>query len=78
MIRAALVLILRSYQAILSPLMPAACRFHPTCSAYAVEAVTRHGVLRGGWLALGRILRCRPGSPGGEDPVPARRDAQGP
>lgn len=70
MIRAALVLLLRIYQAVLSPLLPAACRFDPTCSAYAVEAVTRHGALRGCWLTLKRLLRCRPGCPGGYDPVP--------
>jgi hypothetical protein len=70
MIRALVVLVLRSYQAVLSPLMPAACRFRPTCSAYAVQAVAKHGVVRGGWLALKRVLRCRPGYPGGDDPVP--------
>ncbi len=70
MIRAALVLLLRIYQAILSPLMPASCRFQPTCSTYAVEAVQRHGPLRGLWLTAKRLWRCRPGGFGGEDPVP--------
>jgi hypothetical protein len=70
MIRWGLVFLLRTYQAIVSPLLPAACRFHPTCSAYAVEAVRTHGPLRGSWLALRRLSRCRPGWPGGEDPVP--------
>ncbi len=70
MIRGALVFLLRIYQAILSPLLPAACRFDPTCSAYAVQAVQRHGAVRGSWLALRRLLRCRPGCPGGHDPVP--------
>lgn len=70
MIRAGLVLLLRIYQAILSPLLPAACRFQPSCSAYAVEAVQRHGPFRGLWLAAKRLLRCRPGCVGGEDPVP--------
>ncbi|MDA1195864.1 MAG: membrane protein insertion efficiency factor YidD [Planctomycetota bacterium] len=70
MIRALLVLLLRIYQAVLSPLLPAACRFEPTCSAYAVEAVTRHGAWRGVWLTCGRLLRCRPGGGGGSDPVP--------
>ncbi len=70
MIRAGLVLLLRIYQAILSPLMPAACRFEPTCSAYAVEAVQRHGPIRGLWLAARRLSRCRPGGGGGDDPVP--------
>jgi hypothetical protein len=69
-IRALLILLLRLYQGILSPLLPAACRFEPTCSAYAVEAVRRHGAWRGSWLALRRLLRCRPGQPGGWDPVP--------
>ncbi|MDJ0520451.1 MAG: membrane protein insertion efficiency factor YidD [Planctomycetota bacterium] len=70
MIRAGLVLLLRIYQAILSPLMPAACRFEPTCSAYAVEAVQRHGPIKGLWLAVQRLGRCRPGGGGGHDPVP--------
>lgn len=70
MIRGFLVLLLRIYQAILSPLLPAACRFEPTCSAYAVEAIQRHGALRGMWLAGKRLLRCRPGGGGGADPVP--------
>ena len=70
MIRAVLVFLVRIYQAILSPLLPASCRFQPTCSQYAVEALTRHGAIRGSWLSLKRILRCRPGGPAGEDPVP--------
>jgi len=66
----ALILLLRTYQAILSPLLPAACRFEPTCSAYAITALQRHGVWHGSWLALARLLRCRPGGGGGADPVP--------
>ena len=58
------------YRAVLSPLMGGACRFTPSCSAYAVEALRRHGGVRGFRLAVARILRCRPGVPGGEDPVP--------
>ena len=65
-----LLLALRAYQACLSPLMPSACKFYPTCSQYAVEAVTRFGARRGAWLALKRLLRCRPFSHGGFDPVP--------
>ncbi len=61
---------IRSYQVFLSPLMGAACKFHPSCSRYAAEAITRHGARRGAWLALRRLLRCRPFSPGGYDPVP--------
>ncbi len=70
--RSLVLLLLRSYQAMLSPLIPAACRFEPTCSQYAVEAVSHHGVVRGLWLSLGRLLRCRPGGGGGADAVPPR------
>jgi putative membrane protein insertion efficiency factor len=58
------------YQGALSPLLPAACRFSPTCSRYAAEAIRRHGCRRGLRLAAGRLARCRPGGGGGEDPVP--------
>jgi hypothetical protein len=61
------------YQKTISPWLPASCRFSPTCSQYAIEAFERHGVLRGGWLALCRIARCHPFSPGGLDPVPLMR-----
>jgi len=63
-------LLLRGYRYAISPMLPAACRFHPSCSAYAEEALTRHGVLRGGWLGLRRVCRCGPWHPGGFDPVP--------
>lgn len=63
---------LRFYQACLSPLMPYACKFHPSCSRYACQAIELHGAGRGAWLALRRLLRCRPFSPGGYDPVPER------
>jgi uncharacterized protein len=67
--RLALALI-RGYQRFLSPFLGPSCRFHPTCSAYAVTAIERHGLVRGGWLALRRIGRCHPFSAGGHDPVP--------
>lgn len=62
--------LVRGYQIALSPLLPAACRFHPTCSDYALEALERHGPVRGTWLATRRIARCHPWCPGGHDPVP--------
>lgn len=61
---------IRTYQRAISPLLPASCRFYPTCSSYAVTAITRHGLTRGGWMALKRISRCHPWNPGGYDPVP--------
>ncbi len=64
--------LIRGYQRLISPAQPAACRYEPTCSAYAVTAVERHGAARGFWLATKRLLRCRPGSEGGYDPVPER------
>ncbi len=62
-------ILLRSYQLILSPLLPPSCRFTPTCSQYAIEAVRRHGVLVGGVMAFRRLLRCHPWNKGGYDPV---------
>jgi putative membrane protein insertion efficiency factor len=69
----ALVLPVRFYQRFISPLLPPSCRFYPSCSAYAVEALTVHGALRGSWLTLRRLARCGPWHPGGLDPVPPRR-----
>lgn len=68
--RGAVILGIRAYQAVLSPWLGPACRFEPSCSEYAVEAVSRHGALRGGWLALRRIGRCHPLGGFGYDPVP--------
>jgi uncharacterized protein len=62
--------LVRGYQLMLSPLLPSACRFYPSCSAYAIEALERHGAARGSWLAVRRICRCHPLHPGGYDPVP--------
>lgn len=70
----ALSLPVRLYRAALSPLLGANCRFEPTCSAYALEALEVHGGLKGGWLAARRILRCHPLGGAGYDPVPPRRD----
>lgn len=65
-----LILAVRGYQVTLSPIFGGACRYYPSCSAYAIEALERHGALRGGWMALRRIGRCHPFRPGGFDPVP--------
>ena len=62
--------LIRAYQRFLSPALPPSCRFHPPCSQYALEAVTRYGALRGSWLAARRLARCHPFHPGGFDPVP--------
>lgn len=68
----AVLLLLRAYKILVSPLFTGACRFTPSCSEYMAEAVSRHGVLRGGWLGLVRLSRCRPFGGHGVDPVPQR------
>lgn len=65
-----LLALLRAYQLAISPLMGPSCRFYPSCSNYAIEAVRTHGALRGAWLALRRVGRCHPWCEGGYDPVP--------
>lgn len=63
-----MVAVIRWYQIAISPLLGPSCRFTPTCSAYAIEAIRRYGPIRGGWKAVRRILRCHPWNPGGYDP----------
>lgn len=70
-VRRALLAVVGFYARAISPALPPRCRFYPTCSAYAAEAIERHGAARGSWLALRRILKCAPWHPGGVDPVPA-------
>lgn len=65
-----LLLLLRAYRLLVSPLLGASCRFYPSCSQYASEAIERHGALHGSWLAVKRVGRCHPWHPGGFDPVP--------
>ena len=65
-----LIALLRFYRYAISPMLGRNCRFHPTCTEYAIEAVQRHGALRGGWMAAKRVGRCHPFNPGGYDPVP--------
>jgi putative membrane protein insertion efficiency factor len=62
--------LVRAYQLLISPFLPPSCRFHPTCSHYAIEAMHKHGAGKGLWLSLRRIGRCHPWHPGGHDPVP--------
>jgi putative membrane protein insertion efficiency factor len=68
--RSILIALIQCYRWFVSPLLGANCRFYPTCSCYAQDAIHRHGVIRGTWLASGRLLRCHPWHPGGYDPVP--------
>ena len=73
-----LVWLLRGYQLLVSPMLGQNCRFYPSCSTYAIEAVQVHGAARGSWLALRRVCRCHPWNEGGVDPVPPPRDKHSP
>ena len=74
LIRTILIGAIHAYQWVLSPLVPMRCRYLPSCSHYACEALARHGIWRGGWLAASRLARCHPWGGDGYDPVPARLD----
>ncbi|AFZ45111.1 protein of unknown function DUF37 [Halothece sp. PCC 7418] len=76
MFKKALIGIIRLYRALVSPLFPPSCRFQPTCSQYAIEAVERFGIIQGTGLAIKRILRCHPLHPGGYDPVPTVKEVR--
>ena len=73
-----LLFLLRAYQLLISPVLGQNCRFYPSCSCYAHEAIEQHGVIRGGWLAIRRLGRCHPWHPGGLDPVPPANTASTP
>lgn len=68
--RTATLLLLRGYKRFISPFLPPMCRFEPTCSVYAMNAISKYGLAKGGWLAVKRLFRCQPLNPGGWDPVP--------
>ena len=74
MVKRFLIFLIKGYQKFISPLLGDNCRFYPTCSAYAIEALRVHGALKGSLLATWRILRCNPWSRGGYDPVPEKKD----
>jgi len=69
-----LILLIKAYRYFISPFLGANCRFYPTCSCYAHQAISRYGALRGGWMALRRLSRCHPWHEGGFDPVPEKKD----
>lgn len=69
-IKALFILLIKGYQRLISPLLPPSCRFTPSCSHYGIEALQKHGLVRGSYLTIHRILRCHPWSKGGHDPIP--------
>lgn len=69
MIKAVVLSAIRAYKRFVSPMLPPSCRFTPSCSTYALQAIEKYGVLRGGWMGIRRVLRCHPFSAGGHDPV---------
>jgi len=77
MARSTVMLLLRSYKSLVSPWLPPSCRYVPTCSEYAMEAVERYGAVRGSWMAVTRLLRCHPLAKGGYDPVNRNFDPSG-
>ena len=70
MAKSILLFLIRCYRRFISPLFPPCCRFYPTCSTYAMQAIEKYGAAKGGWLAFKRIIRCHPFNDGGYDPVP--------
>lgn len=72
MLKKIFIALIRFYQVVISPLKPPTCRFYPTCSHYGLEAIQRFGAIKGGYLAIKRILKCHPFHPGGLDPVPEK------
>jgi putative membrane protein insertion efficiency factor len=73
-VRSLFIGLIKAYQYLISPLLGPSCRFHPTCSHYAVEAISEYGVLKGGYLSVRRIIKCHPLHEGGHDPVPSRQE----
>jgi putative membrane protein insertion efficiency factor len=73
-VRSLFIGLIKAYQYLISPLLGPSCRFHPTCSHYAVEAISEYGVLKGGYLSVRRIIKCHPLHEGGHDPVPSKQE----
>ncbi|MCF2863783.1 MULTISPECIES: membrane protein insertion efficiency factor YidD [Pseudoalteromonas] len=69
-----LIIVIRGYQKWISPLLGPSCRFNPSCSSYALQAIKMHGAIKGSWLATKRIVKCHPLHAGGDDPVPSKRN----